>query len=280
MLFEIRHQTRYRYSAPVRLGPQWLRFHPRNDGTQQLLELRIDTEPGPIGRNAHLDLEGNRVLQLWFDGTTDQFEIDVAMQVQTLERNVYEFILQPEATKLPISHSSLDDALFRAYLQRNDKDTSVTTYATELGRAVEQETLSFLDQLNHSLFKDFDRVIRDSGAPQRPALTLQTRRGACRDLSVLFVDCCRAMGIPARFASGYQKGDGRRKQRYLHAWPEVYLPGAGWRAYDPTHGEIVGDIHVTIAAAAHPQDTMPVTGGFYGEGVKSQLDFELKIQVS
>jgi len=111
-------------------------------------------------------------------------------------------------------------------------------------------------------------------------MTLQSRRGACRDLSVLFVYCCRSLGIPARFASGYQKGDGRHTQRYLHAWPEVYLPGAVWHAYDPTHGEKITDTHVTIAAAAHPRDTMPVTGGFYGDEVTSTLDFELEIQVS
>jgi transglutaminase-like putative cysteine protease len=97
---------------------------------------------------------------------------------------------------------------------------------------------------------------------------------------VLFVDCCRAQGIPARFVSGYQKGDGRRARRYLHAWPEVYLPGAGWRAYDPTHGEIITDTHVAIAAAAHPRDTMPVSGGFYADQVTSTLDFELEIKLS
>ena len=279
MLFEIRHHTRYDYSSAVRLGPQWLRFHPRDDVTQQVLSHRIDTLPSPIGQNVHLDLEGNRVTQLWFDSPTDRFEVEVNMRVRTLERNAYEFILLPEAISLPIAHSP-DNALIRAYLQRNVKDETVTRFARDLGLTVEQDSLRFLELLNRTLFTDFERMIRDSGEPQRPEYTLETRRGACRDLCVLFVDCCRAQGIPARFASGYQKGDGRRSRRYLHAWPEVYLPGAGWRAYDPTHGEIVTDTHVTIAAAAQPRDTMPITGGFYADQVKSRLAFELEIQVS
>jgi transglutaminase-like putative cysteine protease len=97
---------------------------------------------------------------------------------------------------------------------------------------------------------------------------------------MLFVDCCRAEGIAARFASGYQKGNLQSERRHLHAWPEVYLPGAGWRGFDPTHGEAVADTHVTIAAAANARDTMPVSGIFRGEGVSSSLDYSVEIQVS
>jgi transglutaminase-like putative cysteine protease len=278
MHFNIRHHTVYRYSRPVQLGPQLLRFYPRDDGAQRVVDHQINISPTPIGRNDHLDLEGNRVTQLWFDGETDRFEVDVNLQVETLRNNALDFILAPEAVMLPIGHAP-DDTFARAYLERIDIDDAVTAFAAELSLSVKRDTLSYLDRLNRQLFTDFAHVIRDRGEPQNPALTLQTRRGACRDLSVLFVDCCRAEGIPARFASGYQKGDDRRERRYLHAWPEVYLLGAGWRAFDPTHGEAVADSHVTIAAAAHPRDTMPVTGNFLGERVTSVLDFTVEIQV-
>jgi len=180
---------------------------------------------------------------------------------------------------LPISHVH-DIACAQGYLQRIDADDAVTAFAAELSLAVNRDTLSFIDRLNRQLHGEFTQVIRDKGEPQSPALTLHTRRGACRDLAALFVDCCRAEGIPARFASGYQKGHERLERRYLHAWPEVYLPGAGWRGFDPTHGEAVADTHVTVAAAAHPRDTMPVTGTFRGERVTSSLEFTVEIQVS
>ena len=279
MRFMIRHHTHYRYSHPVRLGPQQLRFHPRDDGAQRVIEYRLNITPAPHGRNDHLDLQGNRVTQVWFEQETNHFEIALTMQVETLRRNAFDFILVPEAASLPINHAH-DDICAQAYLQRITPDDAVTAFAAEISLAAGRDTLGFLGRLNHQLFSEFFRTIRETGAPQSPAYTLQSRRGACRDLAVLFVDCCRAEGIAARFASGYQKGDLQSERRHLHAWPEVYLPGGGWRGFDPTHGMAVADTHVTIAAAAHPRDTMPVSGGFFGAGVSSQLDFTLEIKVA
>ena len=278
MHFNIRHQTIYRYSAPVRLYPQLLRFHPRDDGAQRVISNQISVVPAPVGRNDHLDLEGNRITQVWFDGETDFLQVDVNMQVETVRSNAFDYILMPGTEILPITHTQ-DVACARAYLERINADDTVTAFAAELSMAVNSNTLAFLEQLNRVLYSDYVHIIRDTGEPQNPAHTLQTRQGACRDLSVLFADCCRAEGIPARFASGYQKGDSNQQRRYLHAWPEVYLPGAGWRGFDPTHGEAVADTHVTIAAASNPGDTMPVTGSFHGTMATSELDFTLEIQV-
>ncbi|MGD2116847.1 MAG: transglutaminase family protein [Chromatiales bacterium] len=279
MRFTIRHRTYYRYSHPVRLGPQQLRFHPRDDGAQRIIQHQLDISPAPLGRNDHLDLEGNRVTEVWFDGTTDHFEIEMSMEVETLRHNAFDFILASRAELLPIKHEH-DMICAQAYLERIEPDDVVTAFAAELSLEVERNTLAFLDRLNRQLFADFNHVHRDTGAPQSPAFTLQSRSGACRDLAVLFVDCCRAEGIAARFASGYQKGNLQSEQRHLHAWPEVYLPGAGWRGYDPTHGEAVADTHITIAAAAHSRNTMPVTGAFDGKGVSSALDYDIEIQVA
>jgi transglutaminase-like putative cysteine protease len=279
MHFSIQHQTHYHYSRPVLFSPQRLRFHPRVDGAQRIVEHQLNISPMPLGRNEHLDLEGNRVVQVWFAEETDHLDIEVSMQIETLRRNAFDFILAPEATVLPIDHAH-DFICAHAYLDRIIRDDSVTAFAAELSMAVNRDTLRFLDHLNRQLFADFSHMHRDTGAPQSPAHTLQSRSGACRDLAVLFVDCCRAEGVAARFASGYQKGDLQSERRHLHAWPEVYLPGGGWRGYDPTHGKPVTDEHVTIAAAAHPRDTMPVSGVFNGEGVTSTLDYSLGIQVS
>jgi len=278
MLFTIRHHTHYRYSSPVLLGPQDLRFHPRDDGAQRVIEHRLDVSPAPHGVNEHIDLEGNRVTQVWFDDATDRFDIAFTTRVETLRRNAFDFILTAETSSLPIDHEH-DALCARAYLERIEINDAATAFAAELSLNVERNTLDFLDQLNRRLFSDFEHVHRDTGAPQSPAHTLESRRGACRDLAVLFVDCCRAEGIAARFASGYQRGNLQSEMRHLHAWPEVYLPGAGWRGYDPTHGEAVADTHVTIAAAARPKDTMPVSGAFSGQGASSSLDYTVEIEV-
>jgi len=278
MHFSIRHHTQYRYSLPVRLSPHQLRFRPRDDGAQRVIDYQLAISPTPQGRNEHIDLEGNRVTQVWFGSDTDHLEITLSMQVETLRRNPFDFILNPQASSLPIDHAH-DVICARAYLERIQADDSVTAFAAELSLAVDRDTLRFLDRLNRQLFVDFSHIHRETGTPQTPATTLQTRNGACRDLAVLFVDCCRAEGLAARFASGYQRGNLRSERRHLHAWPEVYLPGAGWRGFDPTHGETIADTHVTVAAAAHPRDTMPVSGSFNGTGASSSLDYDLRIDV-
>lgn len=277
MRFIIQHHTRYNYSHNIKLGPQLLRFYPRNDSRQNVISYQIQVNPIPAGYNEYVDLEGNRVRQIWFDGGTNYLDIQVNMTVATHTRPTLEGYLTPQALSLPIQHDQ-DYNYVQAYLQRIDMDDNVTVFAAELSIAANHQTLAFLKQLNQQLHSEFHQIHRDSGPPQTPAFTLQTRHGACRDLALLFADCCRAEGIAARFVSGYQKGESQSQQRHLHAWPEVYLPGAGWYAYDPTHGEMVSDTHVTIAAAAHPEDTMPVTGSFDAQGANSILDYQIKIQ--
>jgi transglutaminase-like putative cysteine protease len=279
MRFSIRHHTQYRYSTPVRLSAHQLRFSPRDDGAQRVIAHELEISPTPQGRNEHIDLEGNRVTQVWFDADTDHLEITLTTEVETLRRNPFDFVLDTKAVALPIDHSH-DLNCARAYLQRIEADDAVTAFAAELSLAVDRDTLRFLDHLSRQLFTDFNHIHRETGHPQSPAETLRSRQGACRDLTVLFVDCCRAEGLPARFASGYQRGNLQSERRHLHAWPEVYLPGAGWRGFDPTHGQAIADTHVTVAAAAHSRETMPVSGIFTGPGATSSLDYELSIDVA
>jgi len=279
MNFTIRHLTQYRYSKPVTLNPHQLRFYPRDDGAQRVTDYQLEISPRPLGRNEHIDLEGNRVTQVWFGSDSDHLTLDLTMQVETLRSSPFDFILDPKATTLPIDHTH-DENCARSYLERIEAHDAVTAFAAELSLAVDRDTLRFVDRLNRELFADFSHIHRETGTPQPPATTLQSRQGACRDLAVLFVDCCRAEGLPARFASGYQKGNLQSERRHLHAWPEIYLPGAGWRGFDPTHGEAIGSTHVTVAAAAHPRDTMPVIGVFSGQGASSSLNYDLQISVT
>ena len=278
MYFTIHHRTSYRYSQPVLLSPHQLRFCPRDDGAQRVVDYQLKIWPAPAGCNEHIDLEGNRVTQVWFGSKTDTLNIDMSLHVETLRRNPFDFILDESAVSLPIGHTH-DSICATAYLERIEMHDAVTAFAAELSLAVDRDTLRFLDHLNRQLFADFEHIHRETGTPQSPAVTLQTRQGACRDLAVLFVDCCRAEGLVARFASGYQRGNLQNERRHLHAWPEVYLPGAGWRGYDPTHGEAIADTHITIAAAAHPRETMSVSGVFTGLGATSTLDYDLRIDV-
>ncbi|TGD75108.1 transglutaminase family protein [Mangrovimicrobium sediminis] len=273
MHFEIKHETRYRYSSPVQLGPQFLRFRPRSDDYQRILSFRCEVQPQPSFTEEYLDGEGNPVLRVDFAQPTDHLSITVFMQVATQVPPLAGVEALPGSSATPPLPSAT------AYLLRRAPNAMVDAFAASVALATKDNVPCFLHALTRTLFNDFHRQRREIGAPQSPVETLQLRRGACRDLTVLFVDCCRSRGIPARFASGYHRGDPQRAERDLHAWPEVFIHGLGWRGFDPTRGVAVTDTHVTIAAAADPADTMPVTGGFSGVDVTSDLKYAVRVRV-
>ena len=121
---------------------------------------------------------------------------------------------------------------------------------------------------------------RDHGAPLPPSITFQKKRGACRDLVLLFMAVCRRFGLASRFVSGYQEGDPDMEQRHLHAWAEVYIPGGGWRGYDPSHGLVVADRHIALAASYAPEGTAPVKGSFRGTGVSAETNYVISLVAS
>jgi transglutaminase-like putative cysteine protease len=279
MRFEIRHLTRYIYTDSVHLGPHLLRLRPHDSPAQTVLAYSCDIRPHPAGVSEIVDIYGNRALRAWFDGSTRFLELEINAVVETLRRNPFDYLPSPEGLSLPLMHSGESSATMPYRARPYGDDPGVTAFVRGILEETDGETLRFINRLNETLHQSFTRTIRESGAPCPPSITLDRRMGACRDLAVLFMDCCRSVGLPARFASGYQKGDGQRERRFLHAWPEVYVEGGGWRGYDPTHGLVVADEHVLVAAAADPADAAPVEGGFGSAGAGSKLEFDIHIGV-
>jgi len=256
MLFSVRHSTLYSYAAPVRLGDHVLRLHPRDsDVTIRREILRI--EPEPVFRETEADRHGNRTTRIAFEGQTDRLLIESVFELETHN---------PSASAPPPDDEFAGEA-----------GPNVRAYAAEL--FARNGADAFLGALNRDLFTRTNRRIRDAGYAQDPEDTLERREGACRDLTLLFMAAARSQGFAARFVSGYQAHaetpDGKR---YLHAWPEVFVPGAGWRGYDPTHGLAVADGHVALFAGPDQRATMPVEGGYYGDGIASTLTFALEIR--
>jgi transglutaminase-like putative cysteine protease len=136
-----------------------------------------------------------------------------------------------------------------------------------------------LNALNQKIYKSCGYLLRIDGAPWPPGVTWSKKSGSCRDLAVLFMEVCRSIGLAARFVSGYEAGV-ESPERYLHAWAEVFLPGAGWRGYDPTHGLVVADGHIVLAAAPRQQQTMPIEGQVQGKVVAEKMTELLLIQKS
>jgi transglutaminase-like putative cysteine protease len=162
---------------------------------------------------------------------------------------------------------------------RTDHHPDVRAFAQQVAQKADWNTLRFLGELNRNLFEGTNHVVRQTGAPLGPAETLTSRKGSCRDTAVLFCATCRAMGIAARFVSGYELGSAMQQgSGDLHAWAEVYLQGGGWRGYDPSRGLAVADGHIPIAAASDASLAAPVTGTFRGQA-QTTMDFQIAMQL-
>jgi len=274
MRFSVRHETIYRYSAPVRFAEHVIRLNPRPDSGVFLSQSLI-IEPTPSWLLDETDEFGNRITCARFGGESDVLRIESRFELDTV---ISPLSASGSLSILPLSHEASGANV--AYLGGHAHAT-VRNLAADVASACAGDALKFLDGLNQELFNTIRHDIRAEGAARHPEETLALGHGACRDVTTVFIAACRSLGLPARFVSGYQAQavtpDGRR---HLHAWPEAFVPGAGWRGYDPTHGLAVTDGHIALCAAPEQTATMPVEGGFYGVGVASQLSYSVEIATS
>ena len=278
MRIETDHTTTYTYSEPVRLGPQTVRLRPRPGGPLSEIHYRLEVDPAPSVRLECLDPTGNRVVRLQFTGETRHLRLTAHLVVETGAAAEYLPVLDAEHGRLPLSYPAAEADPLAPYLSGPPTPPAVTQLATRLQDQAGGDLLVYLECLNRWIYESIVREIRPTGAPQTPSETLDRGRGACRDQTVLFVALCHAAGLAARFVSGYQDRSAMETdRRYLHAWPEVYLPGAGWYGYDPTRGIAVADGHLPLAAALDPAGTLPVEGSYFGTA-ESRMEFLLTIR--
>ncbi len=277
MRYQIHHHLTYTYPEPVQLSPQILRLHPRCDSTQTIQAWQLTLDPPPLRRYHNIALDGSTEVQVVYNQAISHWHIHMETEVITHRDNPFDFLLEPWAVTLPVDYPQALAQELRPYWEA-PPDPVATTLAQELVVATEGQVLAFLQELNQTLYRECTHFIRPAGAPWPAGMTWQRRRGACRDLTVLFMAACRAVGLAARFVSGYHEGDPDGQHRHLHAWAEVYLPGGGWRGYDPTHGLAVHDRYVALTARPRPQDTLPVTGAILTPGVTGHLTYEITIQ--
>jgi transglutaminase-like putative cysteine protease len=283
MLFHVRHALHYAYERPVFLEPMTLRLTPRQDGTQRLLRHSLRVTAVPSGSSRVLEPDGNDGQVLWFDDLRDTLTIEVDMVVQTLRENPFDWIVtHAPAGRLPADYpageaASLAPALGTAAAIADP----VRIWAQDLAAAVDHSSTDFLMHLADTIHHGFHHVGRPDGDPQTPEETLAGRTGACRDTAMLYVDACRSQGLAARFVSGYSMHHPPEVSEHeLHAWAEVYLPGGGWRAYDPSLGLAVADGHVVLAAAPDHRLAAPVSGRYRGTGVESHMNYTVALRTA
>jgi transglutaminase-like putative cysteine protease len=280
--YRIEHSIEYTYSQPVTFAPHQLRLRPRSNVHQTTLEFNLSISPTPAQVVESVDLDGNNSILIWFDDIpASSLQIRTQATVSTSLTNPFNYLLEPWAGNLPIDYPHSLARQLQPYLAgylATTLDPVAAELAGEIWQTVDGNTLMFLTELNRQIYSTCKYSLRDTGAALPPGIVWRNRAGSCRDLVVLFIEVCRAVGLAGRFVSGYEAG-AETDDRHLHAWAEIYLPGAGWRGYDPTHGLVVAQNHIAIVSSPIPAQTTPVEGKLRTVGViTTQMSYRLLIQ--
>ena len=266
MKLRVTHLTRYDYPQPVTFSPHWLYLHPRGAPLLRLRHFRLETKPAAKVIWTR-DVQDNVLGLAYCWERADALSIQSEFEIETLEKNPFDFILEDSALRFPFTYPAAEHFALLSYLAPPFDDTQERLRAWlgqhRAGRPA--DTLAFLTGLNQLLYTTLDYVRRDEENIQSSQTTLELGSGSCRDFAVLFVESCRTLGLAARFVSGYlyDPDAGSPAHGSMHAWAEVYLPGAGWKGFDPTHGLVCDDAFIPCAHAAQADTISPVQGEFY-----------------
>lgn len=281
MFFRILHQLTYQYEKPVFLEPMTLRLTPRQDGSQRLLRHSLQLVEPAAGLTRVLEPDGTDATVAWFQKERDRLVIEADMLVETLRSNPFDWIVtHPAAQHLPVTYPPAEDRSL-AGCHGDRIDPVVRAWAQAIAEKVDGSATGFLSAMADEIHHGFHHVGRLEGEPAAPAETLATRTGACRDTAMLFVAACHSQGLAARFVSGYSMHHPPEVSEHeLHAWAEAYLPGGGWRGFDPSLGLAVADGHMVLAAAPDHHLAAPVSGRYRGTGVGSSLSYRIHLEAA
>jgi uncharacterized protein (DUF2126 family)/transglutaminase-like putative cysteine protease len=282
----IRHVTRYRYDRPIVLGPQTIRLRPAPHARAKVVAYSLTVEPKDQFINWQQDPQSNWLARIVFPEKTDHFTVTVDLTVEMDVINPFDFFLEPEAEEYPFAYAPELKAELEPYLQVSDLGEKFDAYLATISRAKKQST-NFIFDINAALSQAIAYTIRMEPGIQTPDETLTKKSGSCRDSAWLMVQLLRHLGLAARFASGYliqlkpdvKSLDGPSGTDVdftdLHAWCEVYLPGAGWVGLDPTSGLFAGEGHIPLACTANPTQAAPISGAV--EPAEVLFDFDMTV---
>jgi len=271
-LLTVRHVTTYRYKQLVSFGEHRMMLRPRDSYDQRLIESRLTIDPEPSILNWTHDVFGNCVAIARFSRRADQLTFDSTIRLDHESNNALEFELEDYAREYPFSYGSeeVPDLLRTIERQYLDREREIDRWAHQfLKKQGPTGTRELLAAMTHAIHERFTYTSRVEMGTQDPALTLKLGSGSCRDFALLMMEAVRALGLAARFVSGYLVPSGRIDQKRLggestHAWCEVYLPGAGWIEYDPTNGLVGNDELIRVAVVRDPRQAVPISGTWTG----------------
>ncbi|SAI67264.1 Uncharacterized protein conserved in bacteria [Bordetella ansorpii] len=283
----LKHVTQYRYDRLVSLSAQVLRLRPAPHCRTPILSYSLKIEPSEYFLNWQQDPYSNYLARLNFPGRTREFKITVDLVAEMAVYNPFDFFLESSAENYPFVYDEALERDLAPYLKPDPLTPRLADFLTRVD-ASEQRTVDFLVGLNQQVHKEIRYLIRMEPGVQTPEETLARAAGSCRDSGWLLVQALRHLGLAARFVSGYliqltpdvKSLDGPSGAETdftdLHAWCEVFLPGAGWIGLDPTSGLLAGEGHIPLAATPEPGSAAPVTGAVD----ECEVEFEHAMEVT
>ena len=283
----LNHVTHYRYDRPITLGPQVVRLRPAPHSRTRILSYSMRVEPLGHFVNWQQDPQSNYLARLVFPEPTTEFRIEIDLVAEMSVLNPFDFFLEPSAEHFPFAYESELAAELAPFMARCELTPLLERYVADVPRTP-KHTNDFLVELNQRLQKDISYLIRMEPGVQSPEETLTKASGSCRDSAWLMVQVLRHLGLAARFVSGYliqlksdvKSLDGPSGTEIdftdLHAWCEVFLPGAGWIGLDPTSGLLAGEGHIPLACSPEPSSAAPVSGAID----ECETEFEHRMEVS
>lgn len=267
----VKHHTSYRYDRRVALTPHVLRLRPAPHAQNRVSGYSLKVAPQEHFINWQQDAFGNYLARLVFPEKTRELTIDVEVIVDMVAINPFDFFLDEDAQAVPFTYDATLSRDLAPYLAIEEDGEAIRQWVADFGRP-EGKTIDFIVALNRRLAEDIEYTVRMEAGVQTCAQTLAKRLGSCRDTGWLLAQILRHFGLASRFVSGYLiqlvadevpvEGPAGPSSDFtdLHAWTEVYLPGAGWVGLDPTSGLLAGEGHIPLACAPHYASAAPVEG--------------------
>jgi hypothetical protein len=280
VIVRINYQAQYAYSEPVSFSSHLFRLFPKCDRYVSLRSLAFQTN-ADASVSYRRDLFDNEIASCFYPGQSAMLSTSLQIELEIQRRNAFSFLLAQHALDTPFTYLDHEARVLAPYLQCGDPVPELPFWRPPTDP---RPTIPTLLELNEALHQHLAYERRDEGAAYLPDETVRLGRGACRDFAVLLAAVARGFGIAARLASGYlcEFGDEeKRAEGALHAWTELYLPGAGWVGFDPTNGYLCNHHHITAAVGLTPEDISPILGNyFHPTRVTSQMTASLQISPS
>jgi uncharacterized protein (DUF2126 family) len=281
------HETHYSYDRRIGMGPQVIRLRPAPHCRTPILSYSLTLEPKTHFVNWQQDPFGNFLARVVLPEPTIGFSVVVDLVADMAVINPFDFFVEEDAKEWPLAYADDLRKDLTPYLEAAKPGTLLARYLAGIDRR-QQGTIDFLCDINRRLCADIRYLVRMEPGVQTPEETLELAAGSCRDSAWLLVQILRHCGLAARFVSGYliqltadvKALDGPtgtdKDFTDLHAWAEVYVPGAGWIGLDPTSGLLAGEGHIPLAATPHPVSAAPISG----RHDKAEVEFNFKMSVT